>query len=104
MPYTSQKQRAWAHTDAGTKALGGPAKVHEWDQASKGKDLPVYSKGTGAKGAKYAKGGPVTGRTREFMKEPVPFRTDIENQSYGKSGKEGMPEKDKSLTPVKPRT
>lgn len=35
MPYKSTKQQAWAHTPAGTKALGGAAKVHEWDQATK---------------------------------------------------------------------
>ncbi len=40
MPYKSAKQRAWAHTTAGEKALGGPAKVAEWDQASKGLRLP----------------------------------------------------------------
>lgn len=30
----------WAHTAAGVKALGGKAKVAEWDQASKGLKLP----------------------------------------------------------------
>lgn len=40
MPYVSDAQRRWAHTATGTKALGGPAKVSEWDQASKGKELP----------------------------------------------------------------
>jgi hypothetical protein len=40
MPYVSDRQRRWAHTAAGTKALGGPAKVAEWDAASKGKKLP----------------------------------------------------------------
>lgn len=40
MPYQSDAQRRWAHTKKGTEALGGPAKVHEWDQASKGKNLP----------------------------------------------------------------
>lgn len=40
MPYKSQQQRKWAHTKAGIKALGGKAKVHEWDLASKGKKLP----------------------------------------------------------------
>ena len=40
MPYESDAQRRWAHTKTGTKALGGPGKVAEWDQASKGKDLP----------------------------------------------------------------
>jgi hypothetical protein len=40
MPYVSDSQRRWAHTAAGIKALGGPAKVAEWDAASKGKKLP----------------------------------------------------------------
>jgi hypothetical protein len=40
MPYVSRKQQAWAHTDTGIKALGGPDKVAEWDKASKGKKLP----------------------------------------------------------------
>jgi len=44
MPYSSDAQRRWAHTSAGTKALGGKSKVHEWDEASKGKELPEHSK------------------------------------------------------------
>lgn len=44
MPYKSDQQRKWAHTDAGKKALGGDAAVHEWDEASKGKRLPKYAK------------------------------------------------------------
>lgn len=40
MPYKSDAQRKWAHTEAGTKALGGKKKVAEWDTATKGKDLP----------------------------------------------------------------
>jgi hypothetical protein len=40
MPYKSDQQRKWAHTPKGTKALGGPDKVAEWDEASKGKALP----------------------------------------------------------------
>lgn len=40
MPYKSKAQEAWAHTPEGEKALGGPAKVAEWDSASKGLDLP----------------------------------------------------------------
>jgi hypothetical protein len=39
-PYSSDAQRRWAHTEAGTKALGGEEKVKEWDKESKGKDLP----------------------------------------------------------------
>jgi hypothetical protein len=40
MPWKSDRQRKWAHTSAGIKALGGKAKVAEWDAASKGKKLP----------------------------------------------------------------
>lgn len=39
-PYKSDAQRRWAHTEAGKKALGGEAGVHEWDEATKGKKLP----------------------------------------------------------------
>lgn len=39
-PYQSEAQRKWAHTDAGTKALGGKQAVKEWDSATKGKQLP----------------------------------------------------------------
>ena len=44
MPYASKKQQAWAHTQAGQAALGGPDKVKEWDKASKGKQLPKFAK------------------------------------------------------------
>ena len=40
MPYKSKAQDRWAHTPAGTKALGGKSKVAEWDAATKGKKLP----------------------------------------------------------------
>ena len=41
-PYSSDAQRRWAHTAAGTKALGGKAHVHEWDESTKGKNLPEH--------------------------------------------------------------
>jgi len=41
MPYKSDAQRRWAHTKRGVKALGGKAKVAEWDAASKGMKLPA---------------------------------------------------------------
>ena len=44
MPYKSLLQQRWAHTEAGTKALGGPEKVKEWDRESKGKKLPKHIK------------------------------------------------------------
>lgn len=40
MPWKSKSQRAWGHTLAGTKALGGKKAVAEWDKATKGKKLP----------------------------------------------------------------
>ena len=40
MPYKSERQRKWAHTKAGTRALGGKKAVEEWDKATKGKKLP----------------------------------------------------------------
>ena len=42
MPYSSDAQRRWAHTEKGTEALGGKAKVAEWDAASKGRKLPEH--------------------------------------------------------------
>lgn len=40
MPYRSKAQARWAHTPAGTKALGGKAAVQEWDRETEGKKLP----------------------------------------------------------------
>ena len=43
MAYVSQAQQGWAHTPTGMEALGGAAKVKEWDKASKGvKNLPKH--------------------------------------------------------------
>ena len=44
--FKSEAQRAWAHTPEGMKALGGPDKVREWDEASKGKKLPDHVRKT----------------------------------------------------------
>jgi hypothetical protein len=50
-PYMSLAQERWAHTDSGERALGGPAKVREWDEATRGKKLPErVSKSEGATG------------------------------------------------------
>lgn len=40
MPWKSAKQRAWGHSPAGIKALGGKKNVEEWDRATMGKKLP----------------------------------------------------------------
>lgn len=44
MPFLSKKQNAWAHTAAGTKALGGTAKVKEWESATDYSKLPERKK------------------------------------------------------------
>lgn len=49
MPFKSEAQNRWAHTAEGTKALGGPAKVKEWEGATDYSHLPQ----------KLAKGGTV---------------------------------------------
>jgi hypothetical protein len=40
MPFVSKKQNAWAHTDAGMEALGGPKKVKEWESDTDYASLP----------------------------------------------------------------
>lgn len=40
MPFLSRSQNAWGHTAAGIKALGGPAKVKEWEQETDYQSLP----------------------------------------------------------------
>jgi hypothetical protein len=40
MPFKSKAQNAWAHTPAGTKALGGKAKVKEWEHSTDYSHLP----------------------------------------------------------------
>jgi hypothetical protein len=44
MPYRSKAQQRWAHTPAGTKALGGKEAVKEWDRETKGKKLPARTR------------------------------------------------------------
>lgn len=47
MPFVSTQQRKWAHTKAGTKALGGKKAVAEWERATGDKKLPKYAKKKG---------------------------------------------------------
>lgn len=42
MPFKSVKQEKWAHTKTGTAKLG-KKNVDEFDQASKGMDLPTVA-------------------------------------------------------------
>jgi len=132
MPYVSTAQRGWAHTPAGEKALGGPAKVAEWDRASKGKtNLPghvpahaqggtVMAKSGGLKDAEFAKGGASLGRSGDWKKS-IPNRgfLDTKNRfvgeklpkpeptedNFGKGSSKANPTPaDKSEKPIKPRS
>lgn len=40
MPFLSKAQNSFAHTPAGERAFGGPAKVKEWEQATDYSNLP----------------------------------------------------------------
>ena len=77
-----------------------------------------YAKGGMVKDCSYAEGGPVLGRTREFLKEPDQFRAAYhadpnagKDKPYGKPGVPGAGKgedpppaaKGKSLKAIKPR-
>jgi hypothetical protein len=57
MPYKSKAQERWAHTPQGEEALGGPAKVKEWDRATKGRKLPERKEPMAKKEEKKEEGG-----------------------------------------------
>lgn len=42
MPFLSKAQSAWAHTPEGTKALGGPDKIKEWEDGTDYSKLPGH--------------------------------------------------------------
>lgn len=44
MPFVSEAQEEWAHTPEGTKALGGPEKVKEWESETDHSNLPKRKK------------------------------------------------------------
>lgn len=109
MPFESQAQNRWAHTPAGTKALGGPAKVKEWEQATDYSHLPekTVNKGHLSKTEQFAAGGAVLGRSRDFLKTEDRFRgtkpPTVKTQDvFVKKGK-GEQGRDKSEKPVKPK-
>lgn len=54
MPFQSLAQERWGHSPAGIKALGGKAKVAEWDSATKGRKLPARKKPAFSRGNKHA--------------------------------------------------
>lgn len=80
MPFVSKAQNGWAHTPEGTKALGGPAAVKEWEGATDYKSLPGHvghhaQGGTVNKGARseighFASGGAVLPRSEDWKKTP----------------------------------
>jgi hypothetical protein len=61
-----------------------------------------YAKGGDVRVASYAHGGPVLGRSTDFMKTPDSFRTNVQPSNYTKKG--SVSGKDKSLPAVKPRS
>lgn len=128
MPYQSRAQQGWAHTPAGTKALGGPEKVKEWDEATKGHygslpervqhlaaGGPVMAKGYHGKDQDdRAKGGASLGRTRNFLKEADgqdqyspkrhPYKNpDLKVQAYGKADGDDDDGKGRAGSSVKPK-
>jgi hypothetical protein len=80
----------------------------------------MFAKGEGTRDAHYAQGGPVLGRTRDFVKakeEPdvhfrentpassiEPYNNPSKTQDYGSKGSPAKRTGDKALTAVKPRT
>lgn len=44
MPFKSKAQQRWGNSKSGIKALGGKARVAEWNRATKGKKLPMRAK------------------------------------------------------------
>ncbi len=62
MPFVSKAQQKWAHTPKGMKALGGPAKVKEWEDATNYSKLPEHVQ-------HFAEGGMVDDNTLHFDKE-----------------------------------
>lgn len=69
MPYVSRRQQGWAHTPAGTKALGGPAKVAEWDAASKGQK---FARGGSVMPLLPSQASPVAARAQPVRRPVMP--------------------------------
>lgn len=108
MPSTSAKQHRFmemvAHDPAAAKRVGVPQSVgRDFAKADRGRTMASY-KGSGPVSTSYAAGGPVLGRTREFMKEPDTFRgpddAGDKDQLYGKTGP-GKGDGSKGSPPVK---
>ena len=115
MPSLSGKMhRAMAAAAAGRSTLGIPQSVGaEFMHADKGKHfagggLVKGCKSGGLVEAEYARGGPEIGSRSRFMKEPDPFRTDVQRSDYSKRTPGGEMSKTlgetKVKTPVKPQS
>lgn len=96
---------------------GGPTKAVAEDFLAAGRAYfqggTVVSKSSGLHNAAYASGGPVLGKTSEFLKTPDeftgrkngPLAENATDEDWGKgSGKSNPKPKDKSEKPVKPRS
>lgn len=110
MPFVSTKQQRWGHTPEGEKALGGPAKLAEWDASTKGRNLPMYSKGSKPSDAAYAQGGSVLNKENsQFLKtedrftgrKNGPLPSSKTDEDWGSTSKPKG--KDKSRKPILPR-
>jgi predicted ATPase len=70
-PWVSRKQQRWGHTPAGKRALGGAAKVAEWDRETKRMGYGKHIANAAARvHALQAKGGraEVRAQSREMSK------------------------------------
>ena len=56
MPFLSKAQNRWAHSPTGTRALGGPSKVKEWEGATDYSKLPERKGGARGAGKKFMDG------------------------------------------------
>jgi hypothetical protein len=95
---------------------GGPpiSVAKEFNQADKGgRTLSAASKGSGPRDAAYAAGGPVLGKTSEFLKTPdrfigapvKPLQDNKTHDDWGKGSSKANPKpQDKSEKAIKPRT
>lgn len=64
----------------------------------------AYAKGGDIASVRYAEGGAVLGRTREFLKEKDNFRDDGQRKDYAGNSEMAKKTGDKSLKAVKPRS
>lgn len=80
MPYQSEAQRRFFHSSGGRKAGITPAMVKEWDEASRGKDLPERAEKSAALLSLLIKAAAAANAVRPgsspVPKPPKPMKTD----------------------------